>query len=290
MNRSRWGALGEVSPRELADTRSLLHQAVQLVAAVGRCLVTPVADDGHTSLEWLSAETCLAGQPVPGPRPWRAALQIAEPALVVLVDGTAMAAHPLSGLTRQEAFAWLSHVAEERGAAPGRLTLDAPYAIPRHPFGGGAPFSADRPTLQEIALWFANADSLLRETASAWPGAAPVRVWPHHFDVGSVLPLSAARAENGGENAPSIGVGLSPGDEAIAEPYLYVTPWPPPRPEEPLPALPRGGRWHREGWAGALLTATDIVSAGGGEAQAATAEGFLEGAIEVLRARTAERS
>ncbi len=286
MSRSSWEALGEVSPRLLVEVRLLLHQAVQLVAAVGRCLVPPAADDGHTSLEWLSAPRCLAGQSVPGGRPWRAALRLEEPALVVLEGGVTAATRSLSGLTRSEALAWLSQIAVERGAAAERLTLDAPYAIPANAFAAGSPFSVgSRPALAEIASWFANADSLLRATTAGWPGAAPVRVWPHHFDVGSVLPLSAAR----GEGDPSIGVGLSPGDEAVAEPYLYVTPWPPPRPEEPLPALPGGGGWHCEGWVGALLTGSEIVSVGGAGAQANVAAAFLGGTLEALRARGLRR-
>jgi hypothetical protein len=285
MSPFRWEVLGGVSPRQLAEARLLLHHAVQLVAAVGRALVPPAPDDGHTSLEWLPSAGCLAGRPVPGPQPWRAALRLDEPALVILSDGTTAAHVALAGLTRLEAFSWLLHVAEDLGGAAERLQLDAPYEVPEHAVGSGVPFpGAGRPALAEVARWVANADALLRETAGAWPGAAPVRVWPHHFDIGSVLPLTAGR----GEHDPSIGIGLSPGDDAVAEPYLYVTPWPPPGPG-PLPELPAGGRWNRERWTGALLTGSEIVSAGGGEAQATRASAFLSGAIEALRPRSERR-
>ncbi len=133
-------------------------------------------------------------------------------------------------------------------------------------------------SLVELARWFADGEALLRGVAEGWAGAAPVRVWPHHFDVGSVLPLGPAA----GESAPSIGIGLSPGDEGIDEPYLYVTPWPAP---ETLPELPAGGRWHREGWTGAVLTGSEIVAAGAGEPQVALATAFLTGTVEVLRSR-----
>lgn len=260
----------------------MLHHAVQLVGAVGRCLVPPAPDDGHTSLEWLASARCLAGQAVPGKRPWRAALHLEDLTLAILARSGITAEVALAGLTRLEAFGWLLHVAEDLGAAVERLTLDAPYEIAEHAVGSGAPFpAAGGPAPEELARWYADADALLRATTRAWPGAAPVRVWPHHFDVGSVLPLSSAR----GEHDPSIGIGLSPGDEGIAEPYLYVTPWPPPAAGESLPDLPAGGRWHREGWTGALLTGSEVVAAGGGEAQAACASGFLAGAIGVLRSR-----
>jgi hypothetical protein len=215
--------LGKVSPRQLTGARLLLHHAAQLVAAVGRCLVAPRPDDGHTSLEWRAEARALAGQEVPGPRPWRAALRPDGLALAVLARDAEVGRLPLSGRTRAEAFAWIV----DRAGALG----------------------------------------------------APVRVWPHHVDVGSVLPLGGGH----GEGAASIGVGLSPGDEAIAEPYFYVTPWPPP-PADSLPELPAGGRWRREGWTGAVLTGSEIVAAGGGAAQAAEASTFLDGTVEALRA------
>jgi hypothetical protein len=92
-----------------------------------------------------------------------------------------------------------------------------------------------------------------------------------------------------GDEAPSLGLGLSPGDEGIPEPYFYVTPWPPPGPGEPLPDLPAPGRWHREGWTGAVLTGTEVVAAGDGGAQAARASAFLAEAVSALRARHEQR-
>jgi hypothetical protein len=127
----------------------------------------------------------------------------------------------------------------------------------------------------ELGRWFANGDGMLRAAAQGFAGAAPVRVWPHHFDVGSVLPLGSGR----GEDAPSLGIGLSPGDDGVAEPYFYITTWPA---RDALPELPAGGHWHREGWTGAVLTGTEVVAAGDGAAQAATVLAFLTGTIDVL--------
>ena len=275
-----WEPLGKVSPRQLTEARVLLHHAAQLVAAVGRCLVAPRPDDGHTSLEWRAGARALAGQEVPGPRPWRAALRPDELSLAVLARDAEVGRLGLTGRRQVEAFAWIVDKAGDLGAPVEWMRMEAPYTIPEHPVDGGAPFTAgDDAALAEVARWFAAGDDLVRTVASGWPGAAPVRVWPHHFDVGSVLPLGGGQ----GDTAPSIGVGLSPGDEGIPEPYLYVTPWPPP-PAESLPDLPAGGRWHREGWIGAVLTGSEIVAAGGGADQAAGASAFLGGTVELLRA------
>jgi hypothetical protein len=278
-----WESLGTLAPRALVDARQVLHHSVQLVAAVGRSLVPPRPDDGHTSLEWVAA--AFVGQPVPATRPWVAALRPFEMSLLVVADGTEKARLSLAGRTRDEAFAWLADAAERVGTPKGRLALDAPYRIPEHAVGSGAPFPETTREIAELSRWFANGDSLLRAAAAKWPGAAPVRVWPHHFDVGSVLPLGAAH----GEESPSIGIGLSSGDEGIAEPYFYATLWPTPDPQT-LPPLQAGGRWNREGWTGAVLTATEVTAAGDGPSQAAVASAFLQGAIEALRGLYARRA
>jgi hypothetical protein len=280
-----WKPLGKVSPLRLVEARLALHHAVQLVAAVGRGLVPPRPDDGHTSLEWQTGLHGLLGQEVPGMRTWRAALRPRDLTLLLIVDGGIVWPRDLAGRARDEAFAWLEEKALDLGAPHGRLAPHVPYALPEHPVGKGGRFALPGDdSLAEVGRWIADGDALLREVASGWPGSSPVRVWPHHFDVGSVLPLGAG----GGEDAASMGAGLSPGDEGIAEPYLYVTPWPPPEAGEALPELPAGGRWHREGWVGAVLTGSEIVAGGAGEAQAARARAFLEGAVSVLRARHEE--
>ena len=221
-----------------------------------------------------------------GPRPWRAALRPEDLSLAVFAGGTEVDRLALEGRTRAAAFAWLATAARNLGGPAASPSPAAPYVIPGHEVETGVPFAGPPDgSLAELTRWFADGDALLRSVAAEWPGAAPVRLWPHHFDVGSVLPLEGGL----GHEDPSIGVGLSPGDDGIAEPYLYVTPWPPP-PAESLPALPAGGRWHLEGWTGAVLTGSEIVAAGGADAQAALAAGFLRGAVEALRARHQRRS
>jgi hypothetical protein len=279
-----WESLGRLSPRELVPARLLLHNAAQLAAAVGRSLVPARPDDGHTSLAWIASPRGLASQDVAGARSWRALLGLGEPApaLVVLAGGAEVDRLALEGRTRREAFEWLDARARALGAPVSRLNLSAPYALPAHPFGASDPFtSPGEVAVAELACWFADGDAVLRAVAAGWPGSTPVRVWPHHFDVGSVLPLGAETTES----APSVGIGLSPGDEGITEPYFYVTPWPPPPPADELPTLPSGGRWHREGWTGAVLTGSDVVAKGDGAAQAAAVKTFLAGCLQVLRAR-----
>jgi hypothetical protein len=273
-----WEAVGAVAPTRLVEGRLRLHHAAQLVAAAGRSLVPARPDDGHTSLEWGRKPRGLVGQEVPGPVPWRAMLLPEDLAVVLLAGEEELSRLALAGMTRDEAFAWLVTKAKDLGAPSGKLSLAAPYSLPDHALGQGSAFEAlTDGSFAELGRWFANGDSVLRANAEGWPGAAPVRVWPHHFDVGSVLPLRAGS----GEDAPSLGIGLSLGDDSIAEPYFYVTAWPA---RASLPDLPAGGHWHRQGFTGAVLTGSEVVAAGDGAAQVAAAVSFFMGTIAVLRA------
>ena len=123
--------------------------------------------------------------------------------------------------------------------------LERPEGLPEHPVATGAPFHlAGSAAPAELERYYAGADRLLRGLRELNPGASPVRCWPHHFDLATLILLDP---DADAETARSIGVGLSPGDAARPEPYFYVLPWP--RPTGDLPALD-GGAWNTGGWAG----------------------------------------
>ena len=71
-----------------------------------------------------------------------------------------------------------------------------------------------------------------------------MQLWPEHFDVALEL-----GAESLGARAA---YGLSPGDEAHDEPYLYVAPWQAPEP---------GPLWRAATFAGAELSYASLLAA-----------------------------
>ena len=58
---------------------------------------------------------------------------------------------------------------------------------------------------------------------------------------------------------------MSPGDASYTEPYFYVTVWPYPE-KEKLAELPIG-KWHTEGFVGAILTISDLLANSSPETQ-----------------------
>ena len=146
--------------------------------------------------------------------------------------------------------------------------------MPRHGIAEGTQFTEGRQAHKEIANWFQTANDVLSDIARKHPGATPVRCWPHHFDIATLIQIDSPDA---GEQARSIGVGMSPGDTSYQEPYWYVTPWPYPG-VTTLEDLPEGA-WQTSGWTGAVLTATRIVREVTSEDQTHLISLFLEAAI-----------
>jgi hypothetical protein len=156
--------------------------------------------------------------------------------------------------------------------------MPSPYQMPEHPVGRGAPYGAAglAAPLAVLADWYANADQMLGETrqriVARGIDAPPVRCWPHHFDLDSLISLGA------GARARTVGIGFCPGDEYYDQPYFYVSCHPPPV-IGALPALPPAGHWHSHHFTAAVALADRIVEAGD---QRAAAQAFLLAATDML--------
>ncbi len=241
----------EEEARRWGEARLVAHWAVQIVAAAGKTLVAAAPDDSNASLEWIEAARALASVPL-GDGKIRAALRPTDLTLLIL-DGTnrALDTFGLRGQTLQSGLAWLS-VALARATGAAAVPLARPvHELPEHAVGAGAPFpAAESGAAALLADTFSLADRQLRAIAASVTGASPVRCWPHHFDIATLVALDSPTTPR--EASRSIGVGLSPGDASYPGGYWYVTPWPYPAVSE-WPPLAAGGSWHRAGWVGAVL-------------------------------------
>ncbi|MFL6290630.1 MAG: hypothetical protein ACJ759_07020 [Thermoanaerobaculia bacterium] len=244
-----WETLGTVSVPRLTDARLQLHWAAQVAAAVGKQLVEHRPDYSEQSFQWHPAARSLVQGLVHGARPLRSAVRPSPPALLLLDDGAEILREwPLDGRTLDEAYAWLEVEVPALTGRPLDHPLERPGELPEHRFGKGARFSAaDAEAFAELAGWFAAAHETLSAVVRRNPGASEVRLWPHHFDIATLISLAGER---------SIGIGVVPGDSWKTEPYVYVTPWPYPE-AGGLPPL-EGGNWNTEGWTGAYLEASRI--------------------------------
>lgn len=253
----------------LIDVRKQIHWAAQAASSVGKQLLPHQHDFSEQSFQWIAGSGVLAQGLVSGPRPFRSALRIARPALLLLGgDGAVLREMPLEGRTLDQAYEWVREEVESLLGRPLEKPLERGEGIPAHPAGEGAAFAIDAEGAAELERRFAGAERALRRTAAANPNSSPVRCWPHHFDIAILIALDPGASDP--ETARSIGVGMSPGDDGRQEPYYYVLPWPPPK-DRDLPALDGGGSWHTEDWIGAVLEGDQEVDA------------FLDSAVAACR-------
>lgn len=240
-----WSMLRKPEPTALAAARALAHRAAQWPARAALANLKPLPDESHASLAWDPEMAALLGQKLPGGA--RVGLRIAVHELV-FVKGKRTEAFRMGTRSEAEAGSWLDGTLAAAGLKPASGTK-LPYDMPSALFARPAQEAANLATL---SVWFAAGAELLEELREKYkrlkPG--PVRCWPHHFDIATLLQVDEKR---------SIGIGLSPGDEHYAQPYFYLSPYPKPDAGN-LPALPPGGRWHANGFFGAVAPATDLLA------------------------------
>lgn len=275
-----WSRLGSrTPPTSLVEARLLAHYALQWVTRAARANLKAVPDDGHSSVEWDAGLAALVSHPLPaGAGEVRVGLRIAGFALIVLRRGAVLDAFQLDRRTDMDVAAWIDSKLKALGLKPAKPVV-LPYAMPEHPVAHGAPYecSSVGRELGELARWFAGCAELLEEFGARRkalrPGPTPLRCWPHHFDIATVVRLE----ESTGESAKSVGVGMSPGDEYYAQPYVYISPWP--RADAaPLPMLPPPGHWHTQGFFGAVATGEEILAL---KSRGSELLGFVNAAFEI---------
>jgi hypothetical protein len=173
----------------LIATRRSLHQVAEHVLSAARKRAT-----GQIAL--VPGEGGVRTPPLPDGR------------VIALLDGD-IAVIDDKGV-RRAPLTTPRAAAEFVGTEPG-------FPWTKHPPGTesmpDAPLVVDLDAAELLAGWFALGESALRELAiTLAPGAAPApQIYPEHFD------LAITIAE--------VNYGASPGDDAIAAPYLYVGPF-----------------------------------------------------------------
>jgi hypothetical protein len=274
---SDWRPLRGVDPDQLREARLQAHYAAQWLARAARAFIPPRPDDSHTNLGWDHALGGFTTHRLKDEV--RLGLKIYDLTLVLFVEGKARSkSFRLNKRSDADARAWLGEQLSARGLNPGNLDAPAPYKIPSHAIASNAPYDTRGlvVALAELAGWFANAH---RSLGRIWQqmierelAASPVRCWPHHFDLATLISLDESTAEK----ARTVNAGLSPGDEHYAEPYFYVSPYPYPD-VAALQPLPKLGHWHTRDFTAAIAPASRIMEA---KDRRAETDAFLYAAIE----------
>lgn len=276
-----WDQVGTVPADQLVGTRTELHNAAQYIAATGRSLLPERPDHSQTTMKWSDERQALVGETIGENRQFRLALKPAELTLLVIGEpGMETRELHLDGHSMAEGFQWLRKQVDRLGGDSKKLSFQLPYSI-LSPMKEDESFAFEsEDPFRELAVYYANANAVLRAVTGQLPDAGSVRCWPHHFDIGTLVVLDPSKPT---EEARSVGFGLSPGDENYSEPYFYVNPWPvPDGPKNSFPRLDGRAMWHTERWVGAVLPASRIGSLDSAQNQKEVVEAYFLSAFSAV--------
>ncbi|HEX4555199.1 MAG TPA: DUF5996 family protein [Xanthobacteraceae bacterium] len=268
-----WHPLRGIDPASLRAARIHAHHATQWVARAARAYIPARPDDHHTNLGWDDAWGGLVTHPLPDGV--RLGLRIADLTLALLDSSAGKPADSfaLDGRRDADACEWLARHAHAHGLDPHALDAALPYPLPAPELAGGGAYmgAALAEPLAELATWFSNANGTLAAIRQ-WLAirkieAPPVRCWPHHFDLDTLVTLAPGR---------TTGIGFEPGDDHYDEPYFYVSLYPAPD-MAALPLLPAIGHWHAKNFTAAIAPAHRILAV---KQQGAEVAAFLQAAVE----------
>jgi hypothetical protein len=146
------------------------------------------------------------------------------------------------------------------------VPLGSPTGVytPATPCSPDLPIGLDADAARTLAAWIALGESVLTELRETYAAhdPTPAVIWPEHFDLACRL---------GDERAGTVAnYGASPGDDLIAQPYLYVG---------PQSAARRTGKLATYGF-GAAISYDELNAAG--DAKGAALDFLLEGAALLL--------
>jgi hypothetical protein len=277
MGKSLWKPLRTIERHRLTQARLAAHYAVQWLARAARAYIEPKADDSHTNLGWHQAFGGLATHPLPDGS--QLALRIAD--LTLQLSGPDASQLSLEDQSDSDIRTWLGPRLHAKGLDP--LSLDEPlsYDMPASAIASGGSYLVEelKSALGELSGWYDNAsralDDLQQQLVARGLRAPPVRCWPHHFDLDTLVYFGARSSGN----TRTMGVGFSPGDEYYDQPYFYVSIYPAPT-VTTLPALPIG-HWHSHDFTGAIVTADSILDESD---QGAAVKSFLRSATDIISA------
>ena len=285
----KWKPLTLSFNEDLRDALQQQHHASQFIALAGRHLIARQPDDSNTNMQYLPDQGLLAGNELSNGM--RVALQLADLKIYLIdkegrpIDEERKPENGISlvGKSKQQVFEELKEALAEKAIDVSKLSSELHYEIPAHKLDHGGSFGIrDGIYFHENNLYRHNAELIMNNLASLYPNVMPVRVWPHHFDTGTLLPV---KHNEKGELSGSIGLGWAIPDSMVDEPYYYLSYWS----ENPvgkvneMPAL-SAGQWMAPNWNGAVLKHSEIQAQGPAEKQFESVASFYARGIEFLRA------
>jgi len=262
------------------DALQQQHHASQFIALVGHHLIEQKPDDSNTNMQYLSEKEMLLGNELSNGL--RMGLQLTTLELFLFDSRFNQIKNiSLNRKSWKQVYEELKQTLSESNVDVSNFSDKLHYEIPAHPLVNGANFTIeDSKYFKENALNFHNSKIILESIVADFKDTATIRVWPHHFDTGTFIPLSY---NTSGELTRSIGLGMAIPDSMVDEPYYYLSFWSADSTENINDLSPLEiGEWKTPEWKGAVLRFSEILKNNSAETQNGTVERFFKSGIDIL--------
>lgn len=239
-----------LSAQGLKKTRFELHQALQLVGAVGRSFSPDSVEDEFGSLIWNGDTRCLTSVAIGDNNKITAAMDMERFEINLLAaDNKKLSSIKCRNRTYKNLTKKLRKNLDALGLEGAKLNLKLPYEIPVYATTSNKKFKGKNSGyFREMTNLFQNAALIISSYQNQFENASELRCWPHHFDIATSITFPKPNDEK-----DYMGIGFSPGDENYNRAYYYINLWPAPNTKPgDLPTLDKG-KWNTEGWFGATL-------------------------------------
>lgn len=262
------------------ETLQQQHHAAQFLALAGHYLIPKQPDDSNTNMSYISEYDLLVGNDLPSGL--RIALKLTDLTLRILDQQFGIQKEIyLEGNTKQVVFDELKQSLFDLGVDVTGFKNKLHYKIPPHQLDKGAVFTmVNKNNYIENALYRNNAQFMIEKIAKDNNLTESVKIWPHHFDTGSYIPLYYNER---GEVSKSISIGWAIPDKMVNEPYYYLSFWS----ENPVKGIHNlkpldVGEWLLPNWDGAVLKHSDILIVDSEKGQHELVKTFFNSGIDIL--------
>lgn len=215
-----------------------LHQAAQYLAAAGISFVKAEDDDSHTNLDWDSSSHKLLTHPFL-PSNFQLSLNFDTLALEWLKNGLVQSIISLESNTHAEILIWINFQVENTDIV-GKYKYKFHYNLPYDDLSNSNVFKFDHNKVKIISNYLDTAQLKLIEFLKKHQLKSPIRIWPHHFDLGIYTEINK-------EHNLFLGAGYAIPDSWINDFYYYATGWQSNRPisDADFSTLSEG-IWHQK--------------------------------------------
>ncbi|MFT6981459.1 MAG: hypothetical protein ACJAUD_000222 [Crocinitomicaceae bacterium] len=190
-----------------------IHLIAQYLSAAGICFLDKKEDDSHTNLGWDAENKRLATHPF-GTGNHQVGLNLASLKLEWLNNGEATSTIDFQSTTHSEILNWFKMQVEKHsiGAA---YQYDFHYELPYPSISENDTFIIDPTNSLKFAEELSTAQTSFETFLSENDLKSPIRVWPHHFDLGIYTQLDSS-------GSVFLAAGLAVADTLVDGLYYYA--------------------------------------------------------------------